>query len=52
MPLAQRDPQLAAGLSLWRFFYRSASLFASKDGDGFAKLFGVATSNKRDGRDF
>ncbi len=32
------DQQLAAGLSLWRFFYRSASLFASKSGDGFAKL--------------
>jgi len=30
--------QLAAGLSLWRFFYRSPSLFASKSGDGFAKL--------------
>jgi len=32
------DQQLAAGLSLWRFFYRSPSLFASKGGDGFAKL--------------
>jgi DNA-binding CsgD family transcriptional regulator len=32
------DQQLAAGLSLWRFFYRSSSLFASKGGDGFAKL--------------
>ncbi len=32
------DQQLAAGLSLWRFFYRSPSLFASKSGDGFAKL--------------
>jgi DNA-binding CsgD family transcriptional regulator len=32
------DQQLAAGLSLWRFFYRSPSLFASKNGDGFAKL--------------
>jgi len=30
--------QLAAGLSLWRFFDRSRSLFASKSGDGFAKL--------------
>jgi DNA-binding CsgD family transcriptional regulator len=32
------DHQLAAGLSLWRFFYRSPSLFASKSGDGIAKL--------------
>jgi len=32
------DRQLAAGLSLWRFFYRSPSLFASVSGDGFAKL--------------
>jgi transcriptional regulator of acetoin/glycerol metabolism/DNA-binding CsgD family transcriptional regulator len=32
------DQQLAAGLSLWRFFYRSASLFASKSGDAFVKL--------------
>jgi len=32
------DRQLAAGSSLWRFFYRSPSLFASKSGDGFAKL--------------
>ena len=32
------DQQLAAGLSLWRFFYRLPSLFASKSGDGFAKL--------------
>jgi transcriptional regulator of acetoin/glycerol metabolism/DNA-binding CsgD family transcriptional regulator len=32
------DQQLAAGLSLWRFFYRSPSLFASKSSDGFAKL--------------
>ena len=32
------DQQLAAGLSLWRFFYRSPTLFASKSGDGFAKL--------------
>jgi DNA-binding CsgD family transcriptional regulator len=32
------DQQLAAGFSLWRFFYRSPSLFASKSGDGFAKL--------------
>jgi DNA-binding CsgD family transcriptional regulator len=32
------DQQLAAGLSLWRFFYRSPLLFASKGGDGFAKL--------------
>jgi DNA-binding CsgD family transcriptional regulator len=32
------DQQLTAGLSLWRFFDRSPSLFASKSGDGFAKL--------------
>src|SRR6185295_18255335 len=32
------DRQLVAGLSLWRFFYRSPSLFASNSGDGFAKL--------------
>jgi DNA-binding CsgD family transcriptional regulator len=32
------DRQLAAGLSLWRFFYRSPSFFASKSGDGFVKL--------------
>ena len=32
------DQQLAAGLSLWRFFYRTSSLFAAKRGDGFAKL--------------
>jgi len=32
------DQQLAAGLSLWRFFYRSPTLFASKSSDGFAKL--------------
>src|SRR5215510_4940486 len=32
------DRQLAAGLSLWRFFYRSPSLFASKGGDGFVEL--------------
>jgi DNA-binding CsgD family transcriptional regulator len=32
------DQQLVAGLSLWRFFYRSPSLFASKSGDGIAKL--------------
>src|SRR5262249_16593851 len=32
------DRQLAAGLSLWRFFDRLPSLFASKSGDGFAKL--------------
>jgi len=32
------DRQLAAGLSLWRFFYRSPSLFASKGGDGLARL--------------
>src|SRR5262245_54829733 len=32
------DRQLAAGLSLWRFFYRSPSLFASKSGDGFVTL--------------
>src|SRR5258705_396460 len=32
------DPQLAAGLSLWRFFHPSPSLFAWKSGDGLAKL--------------
>jgi DNA-binding CsgD family transcriptional regulator len=32
------DRQLAAGLSLWRYFYRSPSFFASKSGDGFVKL--------------
>jgi DNA-binding CsgD family transcriptional regulator len=32
------DRQLAAGLPLWRFFYRSPSFFASKSGDGFVKL--------------
>ncbi|HZF28884.1 MAG TPA: LuxR C-terminal-related transcriptional regulator [Gammaproteobacteria bacterium] len=32
------DAQLAAGLSLWHFFYRSPSLFAAKDRDGFGKL--------------
>jgi DNA-binding CsgD family transcriptional regulator len=32
------DQQLAEGLSLWRFFYRSPSVFASKSGDGFVKL--------------
>src|SRR5258705_7120816 len=32
------DQQLAAGLSLWRFFDRSPSLFASKSGDSFAEL--------------
>src|SRR5215510_13964606 len=32
------DRQLAAGLSLWRFFYRSPSLFASKAGDGCVEL--------------
>ena len=32
------DQQLAAGLSLWRFFYRSPSLFASRGGEGFARL--------------
>jgi DNA-binding CsgD family transcriptional regulator/signal transduction histidine kinase len=32
------DRQLSAGLSLWRFFYRSPSLVASKSGDGFVKL--------------
>jgi DNA-binding CsgD family transcriptional regulator len=32
------DPQLAAGLSLWRFFDRSPSLFVPKSGDGVAKL--------------
>jgi DNA-binding CsgD family transcriptional regulator len=32
------DRQLAVGLSLWRFFYRSPSFFASKSGDGFVKL--------------
>src|SRR5258706_2972049 len=32
------DQQLAAGLSLWRVFYRSPSLLSSQGGDGFAKL--------------
>ena len=32
------EQQLVAGVSLWRFFYRSPSLFASKSCDGFAKL--------------
>jgi DNA-binding CsgD family transcriptional regulator len=32
------DQQLAAGLSLWRFFYRSPSLFASKGSDGFVEF--------------
>src|SRR4029450_5219482 len=32
------DLQLTAGLSLWRFFYRLPSLFASKSGDGVVKL--------------
>jgi len=32
------DGQLIAGLSLWRFFYRSPPVFASRSGDGFAKL--------------
>lgn len=32
------EQQLAAGLSLWRFFYRSPSLFTSKGGDGVVKL--------------
>src|SRR5262245_23923132 len=32
------DRELAAGLSLWRFFDRSASLFTSKSADAFAKL--------------
>ena len=32
------DRQLAAGLSLWRYFYRSPSFLASKSGDGFVKL--------------
>src|SRR5262245_14842113 len=32
------DQQLDAGLSLWRFFYRSPSLFASKAGDGCVEL--------------
>jgi DNA-binding CsgD family transcriptional regulator len=32
------DRQLTAGLSLWRFFYRWPSFFASKSGDGFVKL--------------
>src|SRR5258706_2521621 len=32
------DQQLIAGLSLWRFFYRSPALFALKGGDGFVKL--------------
>ena len=30
--------QLAAGLSLWRLFDRSPSIFASRNGDSFAKL--------------
>src|SRR5215831_15088852 len=38
------DRQLAAGLSLWRFFGRSPSLFASKSGDGFAKLVRLGES--------
>jgi len=38
------DRQLAAGLSLWRFFDRSPSLFASKSGDGFAKLVRLGES--------
>jgi len=32
------DRQLAAGLSLWRFFHRSPSLFASRSGDLFGRL--------------
>ena len=32
------DQQLDIGLSLWRFFHRSPSLFALKGGDVFAKL--------------
>src|SRR5215471_721522 len=32
------DQKLAAGLSLWHFFYRSPSLFASKSGDSMPKL--------------
>src|SRR5262245_34840258 len=32
------EQQLFAGLSLWRFFYRSPSLFVSKNGERFAKL--------------
>jgi DNA-binding CsgD family transcriptional regulator len=32
------ERQLAAGLSLWRFFYRSPSFFALKSGDGFVNL--------------
>jgi len=36
--LAIDDQQLASGLSLWRFFYRSPAQFAAKGGDGLAKL--------------
>jgi len=38
------DQQLTAGLSLWRFFDRSPSLFASKSSDGFAKLMRLGES--------
>jgi transcriptional regulator of acetoin/glycerol metabolism/DNA-binding CsgD family transcriptional regulator len=38
------DLQLAAGLSLWRLFYRSPSLFASKSGDRLAKLTRIGES--------
>ena len=38
------DQQLAAGLSLWRFFDRSPSLFVSKVGDGFAMLMRLGES--------
>jgi len=38
------DRQLAAGLSLWCFFDRSPSLFASKSGDAFAKLMRLGES--------
>ena len=36
--LGINDHQLVAGLSLWRFFHRAPSLFASKSSDGFGKL--------------
>ena len=39
------DQQLAAGLSLWRFFDRSPSLFAWKSSDGFAKLMRLGESS-------
>jgi DNA-binding CsgD family transcriptional regulator len=38
------DQQLTAGLSLWRFFDRSPSLFAWKSSDGFAKLMRLGES--------